>query len=77
MLRNIAAFIRGLVFGFMVGGSAGMLLAPAPGEETQSSLEARIETAREAFEAGRAEAERELIAYFEEARKASPPQGIT
>lgn len=71
MLRNIADFIRGLVFGLVVGGSAGMLLAPAPGEETQSLLEARVEAARQAFYEGRAQAEKDLVEYFEEARKPS------
>lgn len=74
MLRNMFDFMRGLVFGLLVGGSAGMLLAPAPGDATQSVLESRIEAARQAFHTGRAEAERELLAYFEEAKKPSPQQ---
>lgn len=69
MLRNMADFVRGFVFGLIVGGSAGMLLAPAPGEETQSTLQARLQAAKAAFEEGRAQGEREMIEYFEEAKK--------
>lgn len=71
MLRNIFDFVRGVVFGLALGGTAGMLLAPAPGDETQSLLESRLEAAREAFYEGRAQAEQELIDYFEEATKPS------
>lgn len=71
MLRNVADFVGGFVFGLMIGGSAGMLIAPAPGEETQSTLEARIKAAKAAFERGRAEAEKELLDYFERARQPS------
>jgi gas vesicle protein len=71
MLGKIAEFARGFVFGLVIGGSAGMLMAPAPGEETQSRLEARIEAARAAFEQGRARAEKDLLEYFEQAKKAS------
>ena len=82
MLRKITDFARGFLFGLVVGGSAGMLIAPAPGEETQSVLESRIEAAKAAFdsrieaakaafEQGRAKAEKELLEYFEQAKQPS------
>ncbi|MFQ5854212.1 MAG: YtxH domain-containing protein [Anaerolineae bacterium] len=69
MLRNIADFVRGFVFGLVVGGSAGMLLAPESGEKTQSTLQARIEATKAAFEEGRAQAEKELLEYFEQSKR--------
>lgn len=77
MLRNVADFVRGLVFGLVVGGSAGVLLAPAPGDETQSVLEERLEAARQAFHEGRAQAEKDLVDYFEEAKQPASGGGTT
>ncbi|MBS1253884.1 MAG: hypothetical protein MAG451_02938 [Anaerolineales bacterium] len=77
MLRNVADFVRGLVFGLVVGGSAGVLLAPAPGDETQSVLEERLEAARQAFHEGRAQAEKDLVDYFEETKQPASGGGTT
>ncbi len=68
MLRNVTSFVRGFIFGLVVGGSAGMLIAPKPGENTQSTLQARLQAARVAFEQGRTQAEKELLEYFERAK---------
>ncbi|RME48497.1 MAG: YtxH domain-containing protein [Chloroflexi bacterium] len=68
MLRNITNFVRGFIFGLVVGGSAGMLIAPKPGENTQSTLRARIQAARLAFQQGRTQAEKDLLEYFERAK---------
>lgn len=68
MLRKIANFVRGFVFGLVIGGLAGVLMAPASGEETQFVLDARIRAARAAFEQERTQAEEELLAYFEHAK---------
>lgn len=75
MLRNIADFARGFVFGLVVGGSAGMLVAPAPGRKSQSALQSRIEATQVAFREGRAQAEKELLDYFERARQSSTGRG--
>lgn len=69
MLRNIADFVRGFVVGMVVAGAATVFLAPASGEETQVTLQQRIQATKAAYEEGRRNAEEELLAYFEEAKQ--------
>jgi gas vesicle protein len=69
MLRNIAGFMRGFIVGMAVAGAAAVLLAPASGEETQASLQHRLQAAKAAYEEGRRNTEQELMAYFEEAKR--------
>lgn len=74
MLRNITDFARGFVLGLVVGGSAGMLMAPESGDASQSAFQARLAAVKAAFEEGRAQAEKELLDYFERAKR-SPADG--
>lgn len=69
MLRNMADFVRGFVVGMAVAGAATVFLAPASGQETQVTLQQRIQAAKAAYEQGRRDAEDELMAYFEEAKR--------
>lgn len=63
-MKSVFSFIRGVVWGGLVGAAVGMLLAPASGEEMQTQLRERAETIREevtrAAAARRAELEHEL-----------------
>jgi len=69
MLGPLIRFARGLALGALIGVAAGLLFAPGPGEETQKTLQERIEAARKAFEEARTQAQRELLEYFEKAKR--------
>ena len=69
MFSTLTRFARGLTLGALIGVAAGLLFAPGPGEETQRTLQQRIEAARKAFEETRAQAEQELVEYFEKAKR--------
>ena len=73
MLRHLARFARGLALGALIGGAAGLLFAPGPGEETQATLQERIAAARKAFSETRAQTERELMEYFEKVKRSGKP----
>ena len=63
-MKRAMSFMRGIVWGGLVGAAVGMLFAPASGEELQTQLRERAETIREevthAAAARRAELEHEL-----------------
>jgi gas vesicle protein len=63
-MKRALSFMRGIVWGGLVGAAVGMLFAPASGEELQTQLRERAETIREevtrAAAARRAELEHEL-----------------
>lgn len=73
MLGNLARFARGLFLGIVIGGAVGLLFAPGPGEETQATLQERVEAARRAFEEARTRTEQELTEYFEKAKRGTEP----
>ena len=76
MLRNITDFARGFVLGLVVGGSAGLLMAPEAGKTSPSAFQARLEAVRTAFEEGRERAEKELLDYFEQAKQSSGARNL-
>lgn len=63
-MKRVFSFIRGMVWGGLIGAAVGMLFAPASGEETKNQLRARAETISEevtqAAAARRAELEQQL-----------------
>lgn len=69
MFGTLTRFARGLTLGALIGVVAGLLFAPGPGEETQRTLQERVEAARRAFEEARTQAEQELREYFEKAKR--------
>ena len=68
MFGHFVRFVQGFVFGILIGGFAGMILARPKSEWTLSSLENKVEVAKDAFIQGRKQAEQDLLSSFEEAK---------
>ncbi|OGO39819.1 MAG: hypothetical protein A2Z04_00475 [Chloroflexi bacterium RBG_16_57_9] len=59
-MRAMFAFLRGLVFGSVVGATTGLLLTPRSGEETRELIQDRIDDAISAGKQAAEEKRREL-----------------